>query len=122
MGLGPVFAIETILRRNAMALTDIDLFEINEAFAVQVLACLRALACPQFAKKNFPSNHPLGEIPLEKLNVNGGAIALGHPVGTSGTRLVLTCVKEMKRRSLRRGLVSACVGGGQGTALLLERP
>ncbi len=121
MGLGPVFAIEQILKKNSLTLKDIDLFEINEAFAAQVLACLRALACPQFAKKHFPSGHPVGEIPRDKLNVNGGAIALGHPVGTSGARLVLTCLKEMKRRSLRRGLVSACVGGGQGVALILER-
>lgn len=121
MGLGPAFAIETILRKNSMALKDIDLFEINEAFAVQVLACLRALASAEFAKKHFPSGAPMGEIPPEALNVNGGAIALGHPVGTSGARLVLTCLKEMKRRSLRRGLVSACIGGGQGAALILER-
>ena len=120
MGLGPVFAIERILSRNAMTLKDIGLFEINEAFVAQVLACLRALACPQFAKKHFPSGRPVGEISWEILNVNGGAIALGHPVGTSGARLVLTCLKEMKRRSLQRGLVSACVGGGQGTALMLE--
>ena len=122
MGLGPVFAIEAILRRNAMTLKDIDLFEINEAFAAQVLACLRALACPQFTKKHFSADRPVGEISRKILNVNGGAIALGHPVGASGARLVLTCLKEMKRRSLRRGLVSACVGGGQGTALMLERP
>lgn len=121
MGLGPVFAIEQLLRKNSMTLKDIDLFEINEAFAAQVLACLRALACPQFAQKHFPSGRPVGEIPAERLNVNGGAIALGHPVGTSGARLVLTCLKEMKRRKLHRGLVSACVGGGQGTALILER-
>ena len=121
MGLGPAFAIEKILRQNSMALKDIDLFEINEAFAVQVLACLRALACGEFAKKHFPSGAPVGEIPRETLNVNGGAIALGHPVGASGARLVLTCLKEMKRRSLQRGLVSACVGGGQGAALILER-
>ena len=121
MGLGPVFAIEKILKRNSMRLQDIDLFEINEAFAAQVLACLRALACGEFAKKYFPSGIPVGEIPREILNVNGGAISLGHPVGTSGARLVLTCLKEMKRRSLRRGLVTACVGGGQGAALILER-
>jgi acetyl-CoA C-acetyltransferase/acetyl-CoA acyltransferase len=121
MGLGPAIAIEKILRRNKMSLKDIDLFEINEAFAVQVLACLRGLASEEFSKKHFPSGMPLGEIPLEILNVNGGAIALGHPVGASGARLVLTCLKEMKRRSLRRGLVSACVGGGQGAALILER-
>ncbi|MFH1208081.1 MAG: thiolase family protein [Candidatus Omnitrophota bacterium] len=121
MGLGPAIAIEKILKRNKMSLKDIDLFEINEAFAVQVLACLRGLASEEFCKKHFSSGMPLGEIPLEILNVNGGAIALGHPVGTSGARLVLTCLKEMKRRSLRRGLVSACVGGGQGAALILER-
>ncbi len=121
MGLGPALAIETLFRRNAMSLKDIDLFEINEAFAVQVLACLRALACPKFAKKHFPTGQPVGEIPREILNVNGGAIALGHPVGTSGARLVLTCLMEMKRRAVKRGIVSACVGGGQGTALILER-
>jgi acetyl-CoA C-acetyltransferase/acetyl-CoA acyltransferase len=121
MGLGPAFAIEQILRKNSMALKDIDLFEINEAFAVQVLACLCALSSAEFAKKHFQSGTPMGEIPWDKLNVNGGAIALGHPVGTSGARLVLTCLKEMKRRSLRRGLVSACIGGGQGAALILER-
>ena len=121
MGLGPVFAIEKILRQNNLKPSDIDLWEINEAFAVQVLACLRALASDAFAQKHFHSKSPVGEIPRDRLNVNGGAIALGHPVGTSGARLVLTCLKEMKRRSLRRGLVSACVGGGQGAALILER-
>jgi len=121
MGLGPAFAIEQILKRNSMTLKDINLFEINEAFAAQVLACLRALASTEFAKKNFSSGNRVGEIPWDALNVNGGAIALGHPIGTSGARLVLTCLKEMKRRSLKRGLVSACIGGGQGGALILER-
>lgn len=121
MGLGPALAIEQILRKNALRLADIDLFEINEAFAVQVLACLRALSSESFAKKHFQSGAPVGAIPWDKLNVNGGAIALGHPVGTSGARLILTCLKEMKRRSVKRGLVSACVGGGQGAALILER-
>ena len=121
MGLGSAIAIEKVLEQNSLDLKDIDLFEINEAFAVQVLACLRALASGDFAKKCFSSGLPVGEIPREKLNVNGGAIALGHPVGTSGARLILTCLKEMKRRSLRRGLVTACIGGGQGAALILER-
>ncbi|MEI7751307.1 MAG: thiolase family protein [Candidatus Omnitrophota bacterium] len=121
MGLGPAFAIEQILKKNAMTLKDIDLFEINEAFAAQVLACLRALSSAEFSKKYFKSGVPVGVIPWDQLNVNGGAIALGHPVGASGARLVLTCLKEMKRRSCRRGLVTACVGGGQGAALILER-
>lgn len=122
MGMGPAFAIEQVLRKAGMKLSDIELFEINEAFAVQVLACLDAMACKKFAEKNYPGGQPLGELNPELLNVNGGGIALGHPVGVSGARLVLTCLLEMKRRSLHRGLVSLCVGGGQGGALILERP
>lgn len=121
MGLGPAFAIEKVLRKTGMKLKDIELFEINEAFAVQVLACLRALNSTSFAKENFSNSEVVGEIDPKLLNVNGGGIALGHPVGVSGARLVLTCLKEMKRRNLRRGLVSLCVGGGQGGALILER-
>jgi acetyl-CoA acetyltransferase family protein len=102
MGLGPVSAIRKIGR----PLTNADLIEINEAFAAQVLAVLKQL----------------GDVPLEKLNVNGGSIALGHPVGATGARLVLTALKELQRRQGRRALVSACVGGGQGGALWLERP
>ncbi len=121
MGLGPAFAIERLLKRTGRALKDIDLFEINEAFAAQVLAVLEAVQSKSFASSNFESGKPLGEIPRSRLNVNGGAIALGHPVGVSGARLILTCLKEMKRRNLKTGLVSLCVGGGQGGAVLLER-
>ena len=102
MGLGPVSAIRKIGR----AMEEADLIEINEAFAAQVLAVLKVL----------------GDVPREKLNVNGGAIALGHPVGATGARLVLTALKELQRRQGRRALVSLCVGGGQGGALWLERP
>lgn len=121
MGLGPAFVIERLLRRTGIPLKDIGLFEINEAFAVQVLACVEALASKSFAEKYFPGRQAMGEINPALLNVNGGGIALGHPVGVSGARLVLTCLKEMKRRGLRRGLVSLCIGGGQGGAVLLER-
>lgn len=121
MGLGPAFVIERLLRQNNLTLKDIELFEINEAFAAQVLACTDALASKKFAEENFPGKQPVGEINPTLLNVNGGAIALGHPVGVSGARLVLTCLKEMKRRNLHRGLVSMCVGGGQGAAAILER-
>ncbi len=121
MGLGPAFVIERLLRKNNLSLKDIELFEINEAFAAQVLACTDALASKKFAEENFPGKQPVGEINPALLNVNGGAIALGHPVGVSGARLVLTCLKEMKRRGLHRGLVSMCVGGGQGAAAILER-
>jgi acetyl-CoA C-acetyltransferase/acetyl-CoA acyltransferase len=121
MGLGPAFVIEKILRKTGLSLKDIELFEINEAFAAQVLACLDALSSKMFADQFFPGRGPVGEIDPALLNVNGGAIALGHPVGVSGARLALTCLKEMKRRNLRRGLVSLCVGGGQGGAVILER-
>ncbi len=121
MGIGPAFVIERLLRRNKMTVKDIDLFEINEAFASQVLACLDALASKKFAEANFPDGQVVGEINPAILNVNGGAIALGHPVGVSGARLVLTALKEMKRRGMKRSLVSACVGGGQGGGILLER-
>jgi acetyl-CoA acetyltransferase family protein len=102
MGLGPVSAIRKIGR----PVTDADLIEINEAFAAQVLAVLKQL----------------GDVPREKLNVNGGSIALGHPVGATGARLVLSTLKELQRRQGHRALVSLCVGGGQGGALWLERP
>ena len=104
MGLGPVSAIAAASKRAGLTLDDADLVEINEAFAAQVLAVL----------KQVP-------VPAEKLNVNGGAIALGHPVGATGARLVLAALNELRRRNGRRALVSLCIGGGQGAALWLER-
>lgn len=103
MGLGPVEAIRRLLDSADLTQDDIDLWEINEAFAAQILAVNREL-----------------RIPSEKLNVNGGAIALGHPLGASGMRLVVTMVHLLKQRGLRRGVVSLCVGGGQGVAALIE--
>ncbi|MCG3146595.1 MAG: putative acetyl-CoA acyltransferase [Verrucomicrobiae bacterium] len=110
MGIGPAYAIPAALTRAGLKLADLDLVEINEAFAVQVLACAAVLK-NQFGLTLNP----------ETLNVNGGAIALGHPVGASAARLVLTLLKEMHRRNVRTGLASACVGGGQGGALILDR-
>jgi acetyl-CoA acetyltransferase family protein len=104
MGLGPVSAINKL----RVDIKNIDLIEINEAFAAQVLACKKLI------------EETTGEIPDEKLNINGGAIALGHPVGASGARIVLTLSKELKRQGLKRGLASLCVGGGQGAAIELE--
>lgn len=121
MGLGPAYAIPSALKKTDLTLKDIDLIEINEAFAVQVIACLRLLASKKFAEENLSASEAIGEIDMNKLNVNGGAVALGHPVGTTGTRLVLTMLKEMKRRNAKFGLVSLCVGGGQGGAIILER-
>jgi len=122
MGLGPAFAVNEVLRRAGTTLKDIDLVEINEAFAAQVLAVLAALTSDKFARKRLGREQAVGEISPERLNVNGGAVALGHPVGATGARLVLTALKEMKRRNARRALVSLCVGGGQGAAALLEAP
>jgi len=121
MGLGPVFAMAKALEQAGLELADCDLVEINEAFAAQVLACLEASRSETFARAELGRDRALGEIPLERLNVNGGAIALGHPVGASGARLLLTLLHEMRRRGAKRGIASLCVGGGQGAAFVLER-
>jgi acetyl-CoA acetyltransferase family protein len=121
MGLGPVFAIDQLLRNTGLSLSDVPLFEINEAFASQVLACLKAMASPRFAAEHLDRDAPLGEIDPDRLNVNGGAIALGHPVGATGARIVLTLLHEMRRRDVDLGIAALCVGGGQGAAILLER-
>ncbi len=120
MGLGPVYAMAKAEQRSGLGLKDADLIEINEAFAAQVIACCAAAESADFARKHLGREQALGAISPEKLNVNGGGIALGHPVGASGARLVLTSLHELRRRKSRRALVSACVGGGQGAALWLE--
>jgi acetyl-CoA acyltransferase len=121
MGLGPVLATPIALRRAGDVPIDrIDLVEINEAFAVQVIACLRAFESRDFFQRHL-GTAPIGAPDPERLNVNGGAIALGHPVGATGGRLVLTLLEEMARRDASLGLATLCVGGGQGGALVLER-
>lgn len=121
MGLGPVFATSKLIKATGLNLNDLDLIEINEAFAAQVLACVKAFANKEFAITHLGNHSPLGQIGHDKINVNGGAIALGHPIGASGARLVLTLLHELKRRNKNLGLATLCVGGGQGGALLLER-
>jgi acetyl-CoA acetyltransferase family protein len=121
MGLGPAFAIARAEEQTGLTLDDADLVELNEAFAAQTLAVLKCAQSDPFAKKFLGRDHALGKIPDEKLNVNGGAIALGHPVGASGARIILTSLLELQRRKAKRALVSLCVGGGQGAALWLER-
>ena len=120
MGLGPAFAIHKAEAQTGLTLGQADLIEINEAFAAQVLAVLKAMESEKFARKALRRDTPQGTVPRERLNVNGGAIALGHPVGATGARLILTSLKELKRRRAKRALVSLCVGGGQGAALWLE--
>lgn len=105
MGIGPVPAIQAVCEKAGLKVEDIDRFEINEAFGAQVMACMRALG-----------------IPRDRLNVNGGAIAIGHPLGATGVRLTVTVARELKRSGLRYGIASACIGGGQGIAVLVENP
>lgn len=120
MGLGPAFAISKILKKSGLKLSDFDLIEINEAFAGQVLAARKALASDEFAKKELGRDSAVGEIDLEKLNVNGGAVALGHPLGASGARLIFTLLLELKKQNKHLGLAALCVGGGQGEAVIVE--
>jgi len=120
MGIGPAHTIPEVLKKAGMKLKDVQAVEINEAFAVQVLACLRALDSKEFAKDNGYVGFT-GPISYDILNVNGGAVALGHPVGTTGARLILTMLKHLKRNNLNVGMVSLCIGGGQGAAVILER-
>ena len=119
MGLGPVFATHKLLQQSKMTLKDFDLFEINEAFASQVLACVKAFASNEFCQKHFEEN-AMGEIDIDTLNINGGAIALGHPVGMSGSRIILHSLYQLRAKQKYRALASLCIGGGQGGAMILE--
>lgn len=121
MGLGPAYATPIALKRAGIALKDVGLVELNEAFAAQVLACVKAMDSDQFAREKLSLDKKVGAIDPAILNVNGGAIALGHPVGATGTRLVVTLMKEMQKRNVQFGLATLCIGGGQGGAVILER-
>jgi acetyl-CoA C-acetyltransferase len=121
MGLGPVYAATPLLQRNRLALADVDAWEINEAFAAQVLACLDAWRDDAFCRDELGLPGALGEIDDARLNVDGGAIAIGHPVGASGARIVLHVLNVLERTGGRRGIATICIGGGQGGAMLIER-
>jgi acetyl-CoA acetyltransferase family protein len=121
MGLGPVYSSNRVLRATGVHMSELDLIEINEAFAAQVLACLRCFESPPADCIGTDGASALGPIDESRLNVNGGAIALGHPVGASGARLVLTVLNELGRRKQTLGLATMCVGGGQGGAAIVER-
>ncbi|ACJ18726.1 acetyl-CoA C-acetyltransferase [Coxiella burnetii] len=121
MGLGPVFAATPLLQRNRLTLEDIDYWEMNEAFAATILACQKAWASEEFCKKYLGLEKAVGQLDEEKLNIDGGAIAIGHPVGTSGARIVLHLLEILKRKKAKRGIAALCIGGGQGGAMLLER-
>jgi len=121
MGLGPVYAATPLLTRNRLALADVDAWEINEAFAAQVLACLAAWQDDAFCRDELDLPGALGAIDDARLNVDGGAIAIGHPVGASGARIVMHLLNVLERTGGRRGIASICIGGGQGGAMLVER-
>jgi len=104
MGTGPIPSIKKALKLAGWEIKDVDLFEINEAFAAQSIAVIKALS-----------------IPKEKVNVNGGAIALGHPIGASGTRILVTLIHELIKRDVKKGVASLCIGGGMGIAMCVER-
>ena len=120
MGLGPVHAATPILKRHGLGLDDLDCWEINEAFAAQVLGCLAAWRDEKYCKEELGVDSSIGELNREKLNVDGGAIALGHPVGASGTRIVLHLLKTLRRNKAKRGIACICIGGGLGGAMLVE--
>ncbi len=127
MGLGPVHAATPILKRHGLKLNDLDAWEINEAFAAQVLGCLAAWKEDKYCREQLELDGAMGELDAEKLNADGGAIALGHPVGASGARIVLHLLHTLKRAKTgntgqrpRRGMASICIGGGLGGAMLIE--
>lgn len=120
MGLGPAYATPVALKRAGLTMKDIGLVELNEAFAAQVMACQKAFDSDKFAQEKLGLSQKIGEVRDEILNVNGGAIAFGHPVGATGTRIVTTLMKEMLRKNIQFGLATLCIGGGQGGAMIIE--
>jgi acetyl-CoA C-acetyltransferase len=121
MGMGPVHAMTPIMQRHNLSINDIDYWEINEAFATQVLGCIEAWKEDEYCWKHFDMEKAFGEIPHDRLNIDGGGVSLGHPVGASGARIVLHLAKVLQRTNAKLGMASLCIGGGQGGALLMER-
>jgi len=120
MGLGPVHAMAPIMERQRLGTADVDYWEINEAFAAQVLACTEAWRSADYCRRELGLGAPFPDIPPERLNVDGGAVALGHPVGCSGARIVLHLLHVLRRNGARTGMASLCIGGGQGGAMLIR--
>ncbi len=120
MGLGPVYATAKLFKRTGISLADIDAIEMNEAFAAQIIANLRAFESDSFAKTFLGLDKALGEVNMDTFNIHGGAIALGHPVGATGARLLITLLHTLKKINKQRGLATLCVGGGQGASFIVE--
>lgn len=121
MGLGPVHAATPIMQRHQLEPNSFDCWEINEAFAAQVLACLAAWDDAEYCKTHFGLKQPLGALARDRVNKNGGAIAAGHPIGASGARIVLHVLENLRQTNGKRGMAAICIGGGQGGAMFLER-
>lgn len=119
--LGPALCVPEILEQAGITLEEIDLIDIHEAFAAQVLAVVKSLESPEFAKKYLGRDEIVGKVDRTKLNVNGGSVSLGHPFGATGARMVIGMAKELQRRNADKALLALCAAGGMGTALLLER-
>ena len=122
MGLGPAHAIAETLKHHHLIRENIDYWEINEAFAAQVQACVLALNDPEYCKDELGLLKEIGQIPEDRLNIDGGAVSLGHPVGSSGARIVLHLANTLKRENAKKGIATLCIGGGQGGSMLVEAP
>tara|TARA_R110000868_G_scaffold84822_6_gene238965 strand:- start:37511 stop:38827 length:1317 start_codon:yes stop_codon:yes gene_type:complete len=120
MGLGPVYATTPMLQRNGLTLNDIDYWELNEAFAAQVIGCLRAWECDEFCQNELGLDGAFGSVDMNKVNIDGGAVSMGHPVGASGTRITLHLANVLKRKNAKLGVATICIGGGLGGAMLIE--
>ncbi len=120
MGLGPVHAIAQTLVEHQLPLHDIDYWEINEAFAAQVLSCVKALNDDEYCRNEIGLGQAIGEIDPATLNIDGGGISQGHPVGASGARIILHMANILKRKGAKKGIASLCIGGGQGGSMLVE--
>jgi acetyl-CoA C-acetyltransferase len=121
MGLGPVHAMTPLLKRQKLKIDDIDYWEINEAFAAQILANKRAWADSKYCRQQLHLRSAFGELNESRLNIDGGGVSIGHPVGASGARITLHLLEILKRTNSKRGIASLCIGGGQGGAVLVER-
>jgi len=119
--MGPAYSTPLALDRAGLTLKDIDLMELHEAFAAQVLSNIQALSSRRFAEEKLGRSEPVGEVDMEKFNVMGGSIAIGHPFGATGGRVTITILNELKRRSGNFGLVSVCAAGAMGVSMVLER-
>jgi acetyl-CoA C-acetyltransferase len=120
MGLGPVLAATPIVQRQGLKIDDVELWELNEAFAAQVLSCVQAWDDDDFCREVLGLDAAFGRIDRDRLNIDGGAISMGHPVGTSGNRIVLHLANALKRKGKSRGIATECIGGGLGGAMMLE--